>query len=790
MTNNSFGRALSVPALPHVLSEQPTGSGTAASVRRHTLNTLNVVRRFTLVEPQWTPMPSQASKGHGPWSARTRFTGIDPDDPPQLRRYKRTALWVNVLCLAMSAVQLAFVLMTTSRVASQGLFYYRVVSAALCIAMDVFSIGWYFAFKSHSFMKYTGTVLGFLVIVEKCLTTGCNIIAVGADLFLPSIIVVPTFFCMGASRREGLIYVALSSLLAAALYAAQFATTGLQGPPAWCPFAPLPEDLMTVAIEPLCYIVSTHVVVLLGISVLLGQTLQYEKTLEADAALAREMLHAVAHLDLKAMDDLALASEWKAEVSATQSAMVELLQTMRRLRPYVPDTLFRTHGTSPLSEAGDVSDADTEILDGPDGAGGPGDEYPPGGPPGVDVSASSSSLEHATYPISLSTNSMAPLQQSANWALKVETTESPRTSFTGRPLDPGLGPHPQARASLERPAKSPDLLRPDTPVRAERDLVLQTGLQQKPITILVANVGRVHATAAELGPGIEGPLNECIAAMVGVIKRHRGTVVSFAGGILIAAFNAVSRNSAHALYACQSALEIRGSVQKLRMPMPVRVGLHTCGALVGNVGTSYIATFHILTRGLAVSYLLSRLNRQLGTHVLVSHDCMKAVKDHFDFRGVDWLRFVDGPEPGEEDRLEVHELLREADSSDEWMYSLQWRESRVRDFDIGWDHMKQGDYGTAAKAFQRHLREYEDDECAQRLMHLAEVWSHQSDPLPYERRVGVPWECLEQEAPLHRSQSLRGQGSPVGARERPVQSPTWRGPEGRGRGQVRGDNTL
>ena len=411
--------------------------------------------------------------------------------------------------------------------------------------------------------------------------------------------------------------------------------------------------------------------------------------------------------------------------------MVEILHTMRRLRPYVPDTVFCARRVAEVPDggwraaAGDGSGREPPSLEIP------APMQPPRGLQGTDVYASCSSS-----PASRSASSSPALPHpEPTGTLRVEV-QSPRA----RPDSPE-GHRPRLLA------KDPERLCAERTAVADRDLALGTGLQHRQITILVANLGGVHATIADRGAGVEAPLNACLAAMVGVIKGHRGTVVSFCGGILVAAFNTVSRNSAHALYACQSAVEIQSSVRRLPQPLPVRIGLHTCDALVGNVGTAYIATFHLLTPGLALCGLLSRLNRQLGTHTLASHRCAQAVKDHFDFRGVDRLRFADCPGLSEEDVVEVHELLQEADARGEWIYDLAVRQSSVAAFDVGWGRMKSGEYAAASRLFQQHLADRAGDACARRLQQLADSLSRRSDPVLYERRVGAPWECLEGPAP-------------------------------------------
>ena len=172
----------------------------------------------------------------------------------------------------------------------------------------------------------------------------------------------------------------------------------------------------------------------------------------------------------------------------------------------------------------------------------------------------------------------------------------------------------------------------------------------------------------------------------------------------------------------------------------MRVGLHTCTALVGHISTGQAATFNVLGPGPGLAATLARLNGQLHTHVLLSPATHARARDHYDTRGVDRVVLEGGGGP-----MELHELLREAEAGDEWMYDLQSRREAKSPYDRGWAAFVEGDFRTAHDLFHSHAAAHPEDACAARLRALAGAWASRGRT-SYARRIGVPWECTEDQA--------------------------------------------
>ena len=83
-------------------------------------------------------------------------------------------------------------------------------------------------------------------------------------------------------------------------------------------------------------------------------------------------------------------------------------------------------------------------------------------------------------------------------------------------------------------------------------------------------------------------LNRYYAAMIPCLLEHEGTIVNYAGDLVMAVFNAPSRQADHAMRAARAALAMRDAINELTHGDPqlptFGIGINTGPALVGNIG--------------------------------------------------------------------------------------------------------------------------------------------------------------------------------------------------------------
>ena len=103
----------------------------------------------------------------------------------------------------------------------------------------------------------------------------------------------------------------------------------------------------------------------------------------------------------------------------------------------------------------------------------------------------------------------------------------------------------------------------------------------------------------------------------------------------MAMWNAPVDQDNHVELACRAALKTAAAIGSLnerrtaegRPPCRTRFGLHTGEAVVGNVGSDERMNYPALGETVNLASRLEGLNKQLGTHILISEAVMGALSE-------------------------------------------------------------------------------------------------------------------------------------------------------------------
>ena len=143
-----------------------------------------------------------------------------------------------------------------------------------------------------------------------------------------------------------------------------------------------------------------------------------------------------------------------------------------------------------------------------------------------------------------------------------------------------------------------------------------------------------------------------------IIDAHQGTVDKYIGDSVMAFWNAPDPVPDHALQACQAALKIlariRASAHDTEPLWPIRIGINTTVALVGNLGSISHLDYTVIGDGVNLASRIEGINKNYGTRILIGEQTEEAVSKEMLSRPVDKV-IVKGqsrPEP-------IHELLVE-----------------------------------------------------------------------------------------------------------------------------------
>ncbi len=202
---------------------------------------------------------------------------------------------------------------------------------------------------------------------------------------------------------------------------------------------------------------------------------------------------------------------------------------------------------------------------------------------------------------------------------------------------------------------------------------LTLGGERREITVLFTDLKGFTTLSEKLGAEqVAGVLSEHFTRMTAIIKSHTGTVTQFIGDAVMAMWGAPIEDAQHARRACRAALEMQADVARHREDLRarglpeirMRVGIHTCQAVVGNLGGADRFNYTAIGDGVNLASRLEGVNKLYGTPILLSADTARQLGDEIPLRPVDLVIVKGKTEPveiftPEEDAL-VRDLTREA----------------------------------------------------------------------------------------------------------------------------------
>lgn len=155
-------------------------------------------------------------------------------------------------------------------------------------------------------------------------------------------------------------------------------------------------------------------------------------------------------------------------------------------------------------------------------------------------------------------------------------------------------------------------------------------------------------------------LAQYLEAMVGVLKKHEGTIDKFMGDGILAFFNAPLPASNHAVKSCHAALEAQRALAEKRNQWKsqgqpefrARIGLHTGEVLVGNIGTTERFSYTVIGDAVNLAARLEALNKAYGSFIMASEETRNQTGDLFEWRQLDKVAVI-----GRSEGLTVYELL-------------------------------------------------------------------------------------------------------------------------------------
>lgn len=181
------------------------------------------------------------------------------------------------------------------------------------------------------------------------------------------------------------------------------------------------------------------------------------------------------------------------------------------------------------------------------------------------------------------------------------------------------------------------------------------------VTLMFSDIERFTTISESLSPdALAVALGAYLEAMTRAIHATGGIIDKYTGDGVMALWNAPRPLEHHAARACEAALACREATQRLfttaawagLAPWVTRFGIHRADVSVGHFGAPDRMSFTAMGDGVNLASRLEGLNKQYGTHVLVSADVEREAREAFVFRRIDRVAVK-----GRREGIEIHELV-------------------------------------------------------------------------------------------------------------------------------------
>ena len=167
---------------------------------------------------------------------------------------------------------------------------------------------------------------------------------------------------------------------------------------------------------------------------------------------------------------------------------------------------------------------------------------------------------------------------------------------------------------------------------------LGLGGDKRELTVLFSDIRGFTGIAENLSPeALVQLLNDYLTSMTEQVFRHEGLLDKYIGDAIMAVYGAPIHHPDHARRACRTALDMvraaRGLQQQWKNqglpPLNLGIGINTGPMVVGNMGSKTRFDYTVIGDAVNLGSRIEALNKQYGTHILISEFTYNQVKDEF-----------------------------------------------------------------------------------------------------------------------------------------------------------------
>jgi adenylate cyclase len=254
---------------------------------------------------------------------------------------------------------------------------------------------------------------------------------------------------------------------------------------------------------------------------------------------------------------------------------------------------------------------------------------------------------------------------------------------------------------------------------------LNLGGRKQRMSVFFSDVRGFTTISEKLSPtDLSKLLSDYLTPMTELVFKNKGTLDKYMGDAIMAFFGAPVFRPDHAADACRCALESMKKLKEVQaefasknLPLiDIGIGINTGDMSVGNMGSNRIKSYTVMGDSVNLGSRLEGINKEYGTHIIISEFTHKDIQGKFVCRPVDSVRVKGKLEP-----VKIFELLSEEAlpaGLQEWL----------KEYELGYELYLKKQFSEALSHFDKASQLGTDDEVSK--LYIERCQEYMATPPP------------------------------------------------------------
>lgn len=192
---------------------------------------------------------------------------------------------------------------------------------------------------------------------------------------------------------------------------------------------------------------------------------------------------------------------------------------------------------------------------------------------------------------------------------------------------------------------------------------LKLGGRKQKMTVFFSDLRGFTTISEKLTPTeLSNLLNRYLTPMTEIVFQNEGTLDKYMGDAIMAFFGAPIPHPEHPHHACRCALKSMEKLKELQkefaaenLPfIDIGIGINTGEMSVGNMGSNIVQNYTVMGDSVNLGSRLEGINKEYGTHIIISEFTNVEVNDKFSTREIDRVKVKGKYKP-----VRIYELMAE-----------------------------------------------------------------------------------------------------------------------------------